>query len=107
MLKRFIFLIACLTAVATAHGQELNVGFLFSPQIQASDKSIYETLQTAIREFMNNRTWTSDQFLNQERIECSIVITISERASVDDFQSQYSNSIPPSGLQDILQFTFV
>lgn len=88
MLKRFIFFIACLTAIATAHGQELNCQVsVLTPQIQASDKSIYETLQTAIREFMNNRTWTSDQFLNQERIECSIVITISERASVDDFKA--------------------
>jgi hypothetical protein len=68
--------------------QELNCTVsVLSPQIQASDKTIYETLQTSIREFLNSRSWTNDQYLNQERIECSIIITVSERASVDDFKA--------------------
>lgn len=71
-----------------AAAQELNCQVsVLTPQIQASDKSIYETLQTTIREFLNNRSWTNDQFLNQERIECSMVITISERTSVDEFKA--------------------
>ncbi len=66
--------------------QELNCQVsILTPQIQASDKTIYDKLQTDLREFMNNRKWTTDEFLNQERIECSIVITISERLSTDEF----------------------
>ena len=68
--------------------QELNCQIsVLTPQIQASDKSIYDKLQTDLRDFMNNRKWTQDEFLNQERIECSIVITISERVSTDQFKA--------------------
>ena len=68
--------------------QELNCQVsILTPQIQASDKTIYNNLQTEIRDFLNNRKWTSDEYLNQERIDCSIVITISERVSTDDFKA--------------------
>lgn len=68
--------------------QELNCQIsILTPQIQASDKSIYDKLQTELRDFMNNRRWTNDEYLNQERIECSMVITISERVSTDEFKA--------------------
>lgn len=59
---------------------------VLTPQIQSSDKRIYTTLQTSITEFMNNTKWTDDKYLNQERIECTVQITIDERVSNDDFK---------------------
>ena len=83
-----IFFVLCYASANKSFAQELNCSVsILSPQIQASDKTIFETLQTSIREFMNNRIWTNDKFLNQERIECSMIITISERSSVDDFKA--------------------
>jgi hypothetical protein len=35
---------------------------------------------------MNNTRWTNEQFNNQERIECSMQITINERISNDEFK---------------------
>jgi hypothetical protein len=35
---------------------------------------------------MNNTRWTNDKFLNQERIECTIQIQITERISNDEFR---------------------
>jgi hypothetical protein len=68
--------------------QELNCSVqVNSDQIQTSDKKVFETLQTSIFEFMNNRRWTNDQYLNQERIECSILINITERISSDQFKA--------------------
>lgn len=88
MKKNLLLIISLFCFPAWLLGQELNCQVsVQTPQIQASDKSIYETLQTTIREFMNNRNWTNDKFLNQERIECSIIITISERTSVDEFKA--------------------
>lgn len=91
MEKHIRKIVLCLLSLLTFNNviaQELNCSVsVFSPQIQASDKTIYETLQTSIREFLNNRSWTNDQFLNFERIECSMNITISERVSVDEFKA--------------------
>ncbi len=87
-MKTFFLVLFNLFLLEKASAQELNCQIsVLSPQIQASDKTIYETLQTSIREFLNNHIWTNDQFLNQERIECSIIITISERVSVDEFKA--------------------
>lgn len=63
--------------------QELNCSVqILSPQLQnTADKKIFQTLQQSIFEFMNNRKWTNDVFQQDERIECSIVITISEKSN--------------------------
>ncbi len=85
---KFSITLLSICFLSNANAQELNCSVsILTPQIQASDKTIFETLQTSIREFMNNRSWTNDQYLNQERIECSIIITISERIGVDDFKA--------------------
>ena len=67
--------------------QELNCSVqVLSPQFQnTTDKKVFQTLQQSIYEFMNNRKWTNDVFQQEERIECSIVITITDKPSSDIF----------------------
>ena len=68
--------------------QELNCQVsVLTPQIQESNKTIFETLQNQIRDFMNNRKWTNDEFENHERIECSMIINVTERVSTDEFKA--------------------
>lgn len=68
--------------------QELNCSVqVLSQQVQGTDKRVFETLRTSIFEFMNNTKWTSDAFKNDERIECSIMINISDRVSTDEFKA--------------------
>jgi hypothetical protein len=87
-MRKLLFLLAFLFVVSTASAQELNCTVeVNTSQIQSSDKKIFETLKTAVFEFVNNRKWTNDQFLNQERIECSILINITERVSADEFKA--------------------
>lgn len=71
-----------------AFPQELNCAVqVLSPQIQGTtDKRILETLQSSIFEFMNNTKWTKDVFQLDERIECSITITVNEKLSTDEFR---------------------
>nr|WP_321451164.1 DUF4835 family protein [uncultured Carboxylicivirga sp.] len=57
-----------------------------SPSIQGSNKKVFETLQTSIMEFMNNQNWTNDVFKPEERIDCNIMINITEMISVDEFK---------------------
>ena len=86
----FIFFFCCsqLTTVKTVSAQELNCQVsVLTPQIQETNKAIYETMQSQIRDFMNNRKWTGDNFENSERIECSITINITERVNTDDFKA--------------------
>lgn len=67
--------------------QELRCNVqVVSQQIQGSNKQVFETLQNAIYEFMNNRVWTNHAYTMEERIECNLMFNITEQLSADDFQ---------------------
>jgi hypothetical protein len=67
--------------------QEINCQVSVSArQVEGSEKEVFRTLQTAIYEFMNNRKWSPYSFKIEERIECTILINITERISTDEFK---------------------
>lgn len=62
--------------------QELNcIVSVNTQQIQSSDKKIYETMQAAMYEFMNSKKWTNYTYSAEEKIECTILITIAEKSA--------------------------
>jgi len=79
------FLLTIITQSIVA--QELNCRVqVVSQQIQGTNKKIFETLQSAIYEFMNNKKWTTTVFSTDERIECTIMINLTEQVSSDQFK---------------------
>ena len=76
-LSFFVFL--CCTSIAA---QELNCNVqVNSDQVQGTNKSVFNTLQTSISEFVNNRRWTNMTYANTEKIDCNMNIIIK---SVED-----------------------
>jgi hypothetical protein len=57
-----------------------------SQQIQGTNKQVFQTMQNAIYEFMNNRVWTDHVYTMEERIECNMMINITEQMSADEFK---------------------
>jgi hypothetical protein len=83
-----VFGILCVFVPQISVAQELNCKVqVVSPTIQGSDKSVFDNLQTAIFEFINNRKWTEETFKNSERIDCSILINVSERIDNENFKA--------------------
>lgn len=83
------FFILCLLVFSgRISAQELNCQVqVLSPQIQGTtEKRIFENLQKAIYEFMNNTKWTNDVFSPEERITCNFVLTISDKLSNDEYK---------------------
>ena len=71
--------------------QEINCAVTINAEkVTQTDPKIFKTLETAIFEFMNTRKWTDDVFLPEERIECQILISITEELSSDRFRAQTS-----------------
>jgi len=67
--------------------QELRCNVqVVSQQIQGTNKQVFQTLQNAIYEFMNNRVWTDNVYTMEERIECNLMFNITEQLSADDFK---------------------
>lgn len=48
-------------------------------QIEGTDKTIFQNLQTALYEFLNNTKFTEINFRQTEKIECSILLNITQR----------------------------
>ena len=74
--------VACLAWVVvstTGRAQELNCTVtVIAPQISNVDVSRFDALEDGIREFMNGRRWTNDNFEFEERIECTLQLTVNE-----------------------------
>ena len=56
-------------------------------QVEGSERTMFEAMQRALYEFVNNRKWTSDKFKQQERIEFNILINVTERISTDRYKA--------------------
>jgi len=86
MNKTLYFLLILGFLAGKAKSQELNCRVqVLSQAVQLSDKRIFTTLETAIREFMNNTKWTNDQFKRDERIECNLTFNIQTYTQPDQF----------------------
>lgn len=87
MRKLFFFIFVFSFAFADA--QELNCSVnILSPTISGTtDKKVFETLQQTIFEFMNNKKWTKEQYLTEERMECLLTINIAEKLSSDEYRA--------------------
>jgi len=85
--KLIVFLIVCLPVLAKSQEFMCQVS-VNSPQVEGTEKKVFQTLQSQLYEFINNRKWTNYVFKTEERIECSIMITITDRISSDQFKGK-------------------
>lgn len=81
-----IFWLVLLTFAVSAQELNCNVQVVAS-KITSTDPKVFKTLETTIFEFMNNRKWTGDVFLPEERIECSFIINITEDLGGNNFKA--------------------
>lgn len=79
--RKITLLLILLISASSVSGQELKCNVqIISEQIQGTNKRIFETLQNAIFEFMNNRNWTNHVYSSQERIECNILFNLTDHS---------------------------
>ena len=87
-MKKIFLFIALLTILqGKLIAQELRCNISISAQkIQGANRTMFETMQSDLYEFMNNRKWTDQKFAMDERIECNFFINIDEQISSDEFR---------------------
>lgn len=95
MNKMLVFFL--LLASGLLQAQELNCTVTVnSQQIGATNQQVFKTLETALSEFVNQTHWTNQTFKQNEKINCSMYITISSNNSdqfVGTIQVQSSRPI--------------
>jgi hypothetical protein len=88
MMRKFLTIGISLFFALNLNAQELDcrVQMSYSAIQETSNREMFQEMQTAVYEFMNNTVWTNHVFKQDERIECNVMITLSERISADEFR---------------------
>jgi len=69
--------IALLFLSLGAAAQDLNARItVLSPKIQTTNKRIFQSLETAMKDFLNGHKWLAETVLPQERLDCNFVLTV-------------------------------
>ena len=84
---KYYLIIFLVLLPAIIRAQELNCNIQISAQrIQGSNRQVFESMQKDLFEFMNNTVWTNHVFNYAERIDCNILINLTDQLSADEFK---------------------
>ena len=99
-MKKIFFILLFIFLSNLIFAQELitRVSINYS-QLQTTNTQVFTALKRDISEFMNTTLWTDYIFNNKERIECNLLITITEFNGMDRFVAtlQITSSRPVYG----------
>ena len=79
-MKKLAIIALSLFLLPSSKAQELQARITVNAVKVGTDvnKKTFQTLQTALTNFLNNRKWTGDTYQPQEKIRCNFLITIDE-----------------------------
>lgn len=80
MYKKYFFVFAFIMLVGVGQGQEILARLTVSAIKIGSqtDKKVFQTLQTALTNFVNGRKWTNDVFQSSEKIQCNFFLSVEQ-----------------------------
>jgi len=73
-----LFFIAFFSFAGKAQELQARVSVIANQVSSQVDKKIFQTLQGALTNFINNRKWTNDNFQSNEKIQCNFLITLTK-----------------------------
>jgi hypothetical protein len=82
-----LLLLFCLYFVSW--GQEIQARITINSSRVSSqiDKKVFQTLQTALNNFLNNRKWTTEAFQPNERINCNFLLNINQATEANVYKA--------------------
>jgi hypothetical protein len=88
MYRIILFLFLCFS-ISNSQAQELRarVNVLSNRVGNSVDKKTFQTLQTALTNFVNNRKWSTDNFTQQEKIDCSFLLNLEATGDVNVYKA--------------------
>lgn len=82
----FLFLFFCFGRILFA--QELNFTVIInSERARIQNTDVFADMKTAFEQFLNQRSWTDDEFRSEERIKGNLLITISDVPQVGSYNA--------------------
>ncbi len=83
-MRKILLILICAVTASTAVAQELNCTVTIDAQQTGQPNlQLFRTLETQLKEFVNNSKWTDRSYKNQERIDCNMTLVISKMDGED------------------------
>ena len=97
----------CLCLNATVGAQEFNFTVNINAEVvQTTERAIFDEMKNAFEDFLNNQSWSSDNFKPNERIKANLILTIRDQPSVGQFtantQIQFIRPVYGSSYETLL-----
>lgn len=74
-----LFTLVFFACLSLSYAQELNCTVIVnSDQVNQTNKQIFRTLEKSLNDYVNKTQWTSANFDANQRIECSMMVTITQ-----------------------------
>jgi Domain of unknown function (DUF4835) len=80
MRKKILLVLSFALTIASVQAQEIQARLtVMSSKISTQvNKNVFQTLQTGLTNFLNNRKWTGDAFQINEKIQCNFLLNIEQ-----------------------------
>ncbi len=90
MLQKLALFFAFYLCFSTLYAQgELIANVRVStPQLQQTDRKVFDQLEISLKDFLNSTKWTNDNFDPEERIKCNFILTISKEQGDNVFEAE-------------------
>ncbi len=85
-MKKLLLIAALFAITVNAPAQDLNARVtVLAPKVQTTNKRIFQSLETAMKDFLNGHKWSVDQFGNNERIDCNFLLNVTSWDGASSF----------------------
>lgn len=102
-MKKYITFALLLFTCCAARAQDLNARVkVVAPKIQVTNKRALQTLETAMKDFLNGRKWSADDIAPQERVDCNFVLNI----TAWDGSSNFSGELQVQSSRPVFNSTY-
>lgn len=104
-MRKIIILLAGIFSVAAVNAQELNARVTVSAKQVGSNvnKNTFQTLQTALYNFMNNKKWSKDVYAPNEKIDCTFFLNL----EATDDANVYSGSLTIQAARPVFNTSYL
>jgi len=96
-MRRFLVFLVVLSTVSSLRAQELRATVkVLSPEVQATNKDVFTSLESTLENFLNGYAFTEYTYSDQERIDCSFILTVNSLTGNRfdaNLQVQYSRPV--------------
>jgi hypothetical protein len=102
---RIVCLLIAIVSAPALQAQELNakVTVNSSRVNNTVNKKTFQTLQNALNTFVNNRKWSTDEFLTNEKIDCNFLLNLQQT----DNPNVYTASLTIQAARPIFNSTYL